>query len=83
MQSISPEIIFRGNGAWEKSLTQIKNLTKTPLVLGRSLITNNITQQIYNDLLEYNFEININGTLNLLEACRLYSKKKFYYIFIN
>ena len=35
MQSISPETIFRGNYAWEKSLPQITKLTKSPLILGR------------------------------------------------
>ena len=35
MQSISPETIYRGNSAWEKSLPQITKLTKSPLILGR------------------------------------------------
>tara|TARA_B100000161_G_scaffold3646_1_gene2332 strand:- start:213 stop:1304 length:1092 start_codon:yes stop_codon:yes gene_type:complete len=50
MQSISPEIIFRGDGAWEKALPQIKKLTKSPLVLGRSIHTHNLRNKIFNDL---------------------------------
>ena len=50
MQSISPEIIFRGNDAWEKALPLIANLTRTPLILGRSPYTNDIKSKIYRDL---------------------------------
>jgi len=50
MQSISPETIFRGNDAWEKALPQIVNLTKSPLILGRSVHTNNIKNKILRDL---------------------------------
>ena len=56
MQSISPEIIFRGNDAWEKALPQIINLTKSPLILGRSIYTNDLRNKIFNDLEElHNF----------------------------
>ena len=50
MQSISPETIFRGNHAWQKSLPQIIKLTKRPLILGRSIRTNNLRNKIFNDL---------------------------------
>ena len=50
MQSISPEIIFRGNDAWEKSLPLISKLTKSPLILGRGVKTNNLRKQIYIEL---------------------------------
>ncbi len=50
MQSISPEKIFRGNGAWKNALPQIKNISKHPLLLGRSLSTRNIRQKIFKDL---------------------------------
>ncbi len=50
MQSISPEIIFRGNYAWQKSLPQITKLTKRPLILGRGVHTNNLRNKIFNDL---------------------------------
>ena len=50
MQSISPEIIFRGNYAWQKSLPQITKLTKSPLILGRGIHTNNLRNRIFNDL---------------------------------
>ena len=39
MQLISPETIYRGNYAWEKSLPQITKLTKSPLILGRGIDT--------------------------------------------
>ncbi len=50
MQSISPETIFRGNDAWEKSLPHISRLTKSPLVLGRSIHTHNLKKKIFLDL---------------------------------
>ena len=49
MQSISPETIYRGNSAWEKSLPQITKLTKSPLILGRGIQTNNLRNNIFND----------------------------------
>ncbi len=55
MQLISPEKIFRGNNAWKNALPQIKNISKRPLLLGRSLSTKNIRKQIYQDLHDYNF----------------------------
>ena len=58
MQSISPEIIFRGNYAWEKSLSQITKLTKSPLVLGRSIHTNNLRNKIYIDLKDQKLSVN-------------------------
>ena len=50
MQSISPETIFRGNDAWGKALPKIANLTKSPLILGRSFHTNDIKNKIFRDL---------------------------------
>ena len=58
MQSISPETIFRGNDAWEKALPQIVNLTKSPLILGRSVHTNNIRNKIYRDLKNQYLSVN-------------------------
>ena len=54
MQSISPEIIFRGKDAWEKALPQITKLTKNPLILGRSIFTNNLRNKICCDLKDQN-----------------------------
>jgi len=54
MQLISPETIFRGNYAWEKSLPQITKLTKSPLILGRGIQTNNLRNKIFNDLKNQN-----------------------------
>ena len=59
MQSISPEIIFRGNYAWQKSLPQITKLTKSPLILGRGIHTNNLRNRIFNDLKNHNLNVNI------------------------
>ena len=58
MQSISPEIIFRGNDAWEKALPKIVNYTKSPLILGRSVLTNDIKNKIFRDLKNYNLGVN-------------------------
>ena len=56
MQLISPEQVFRGNGAWITALPQIKKVSKRPLLLGRSLSTNKIRQQIYKDLHDENID---------------------------
>ncbi|MDC2975531.1 iron-containing alcohol dehydrogenase [Prochlorococcus sp. AH-736-D23] len=50
MQSISPETIFRGNYAWQKSLPQITKLTKSPLILGRGIHTKKLRNIISSDL---------------------------------
>ena len=58
MQSISPETIFRGNYAWEKSLPHITKLTKSPLLLGRGIHTNNLRNKIFIDLKNQNLKVN-------------------------
>ena len=58
MHSISPEILFRGNGAWQKALPQIIQLTKSPLILGRSIYTHNLRKKIFNDLKNHNLNVN-------------------------
>ena len=58
MQSISPEIIFRGNDAWEKSLPHITELTKHPLILCRSIHTNSLRNKIFHDLKNNNLNVN-------------------------
>ena len=57
MQSISPETIFRGNHAWQKSLPQITKLTKSPLILGRGIPTNKLRNAIFNDLKNQNLKV--------------------------
>ena len=57
MQSISPEIVFRGNDAWEKALPQITRLIKRPLILGRSLQTNDLRNKISKDLKDLNLSV--------------------------
>jgi len=54
MQSISPEIIFRGNDAWEEALPQISTYTERPLILGRSSSTHEIRDKIFKDLKNQN-----------------------------
>ncbi len=58
MQLISPNTIYRGNYAWEKSLPQITKLTKSPLILGRSISTNNLRNKIFIDLKNHNLNVN-------------------------
>ena len=58
MQSISPETIYRGIYAWEKSLPQITKLTKSPLILGRGINTNNLRNKIISDLKNQNLIVN-------------------------
>jgi len=57
MQSISPETIYRGNNAWEKSLPQILKITKSPLILGRCTYTNNLRNKIFSDLKNQNLRV--------------------------
>ena len=57
MHLISPKNLFRGNGAFLKALPQIKEISKRPLLLGRSLSTNNIRKQIYKNLYDENLDV--------------------------
>ena len=66
MQSISPEIIFRGNFAWEEALPQISKLTKRPLILGKSPSTNDLRNKIFKDLKNQNL---LPGKVNLQFDC--------------
>ncbi len=67
MQSISPEIIFRGNDAWQKSLPQITKLTKRPLILGRGVATNYLRNKIINDLKKQ--KLNVNSSNLKFDCC--------------
>ena len=58
MQSISPEIIFRGNDAWTKALPKIATFTKSPLIIGRSTHTQNLRNNILRDLKKLNLNVN-------------------------
>ena len=66
MQSISPETIFRGIDAWQKSLPKITELIKRPLILGRGVHTTNLRNKILNDLKNQNLTVN---TANLQFDC--------------
>ena len=67
MQSISPEIIFRGKNAWEEALPQITKLTKSPLILGRSIDTDRLRNKIILDL--KNQKLNINSAHLRFDCC--------------
>ncbi len=67
MQSISPETIYRGYFAWEKSLPQITKLTKSPLILGRGIQTNNLRNNIFNDL--KNQKLNVHSANLQFDCC--------------
>jgi len=67
MQSISPETIYRGNSAWQKSLPQITKLTKSPLILGRGIQINNLRNNIFNDL--KNQKLNVNSANLQFDCC--------------
>ena len=58
MQSISPETIFRGNYAWKESLPKIAELSKSPLILGKSIHTKNLRNKIFLDLKNQNLNVN-------------------------
>ena len=58
MQSISPEIIFRGNDAWEKAIPQISKFIQRPLILGRTIHTQNLRNKIIRDLKNQNLIVN-------------------------
>jgi len=57
MQLISPNKVFRGKNAWEKSLPEIVKISKSPLLLGRSLITRSLRSKISNDLSQLNLKV--------------------------
>ena len=50
MYLISPSKVIRGNNAWQRGLEHVEKLTSTPLVLGRSISTNNIRSNLIEDL---------------------------------
>ena len=67
MQSISPEIIFRGKDAWLKALPEIKKLTESPLILGRSISTVNLRNNIFRDL--KNQKLNVKSANLQFDCC--------------
>ena len=67
MQSISPENIFRGDEAWTKALPKITNLTKSPLILGRSIQTHNLRNKIFKDL--KNLNLNVSSANLYFDCC--------------
>ena len=57
MQIISPDKVIRGKNAWLKSWPEIIKITKSPLLLGRSLITRSLRSSIANDLSQLNLNV--------------------------
>ena len=66
MQSVSPEIIYRGIDAWEEALPQISKLTKRPLILGKSFCTQDLRNKIFIDLKNQHLDVR---TANLQFDC--------------
>ena len=57
MQIISPDIVIRGKNAWKRSLPEIVNICKFPMLLGRSPMTRSLRTIITNDLNQSNLKI--------------------------
>jgi len=57
MQSISPETLFRGKGAWKNALPHLTKLTKRPLILGKSTKTSKLRKYLVDDLRDQNLEV--------------------------
>ena len=57
MQIISPDKVFRGKDAWKKSLSEIRKISQSPLILGRSLTTRSLRLIISNDLSQLNLNV--------------------------
>ncbi len=57
MQIISPYKVIRGNNAWQRSLPEILKISKSPLLLGRSLSTRPLRSLISKDLREFNLKV--------------------------
>lgn len=57
MHLISPSKVIRGKKAWLFAIKDILDITKTPLILGRSDATKNIRSKIKNDLENNNLNV--------------------------
>ncbi len=57
MQIISPYKVIRGSNAWQRSLPEIVKISKSPLLLGRSLSTRPLRSLIAKDLREFNLKV--------------------------
>ncbi len=57
MQIISPYKVIRGSKAWQRSLPEIVKISKSPLLLGRSLSTRPLRTLISKDLREFNLKV--------------------------
>ena len=57
MQIISPYKVIRGSNAWQRSLPEIVKISKSPLLLGRSLSTRPLRSLISKDLREFNLKV--------------------------
>ena len=57
MYLISPKKVIKGKNAWQNSISEIVKLTKSPLLLGRSINTRNLRLKILNDLNEVNLDV--------------------------
>ncbi len=49
-QAIAPAILLRGQGAWGEALKSLPQLCQRPLLLGRSMATQSLRDQLRSDL---------------------------------
>ena len=77
MQSISPEITFRGNNAWLEAISRFLKLTSIPILLGRSSHTEIMRNKISKDLKDQNLIV-FSNKLNFDYCYEDLSKKSKY-----
>ena len=57
MFNISPSKVIRGKNVWKDSLSYIKQISSSPLILGKSSATKYIRKKLSNDLAENNLKV--------------------------
>ena len=57
MHLISPSKVIKGKYAWDQAIPEIRNLSKRPLILGRSNSTKILRSKLSNDLRVFNLKV--------------------------